>query len=173
MRYDIHDKLCKRDAQVALDFDAPVPPGTDVEFVGNVTGEITLRNIGGEIAAWGHIEATALMECARCLETHKEPISFDFSESCSFEQIDEPLAYTSVADEEETAAIPILDGDIVDISELVRQLLVLNAPSRSICSEECEGLCPHCGKNLNVAHCNCERDEIDPRLAPLRELLED
>ncbi|MGM0494358.1 MAG: YceD family protein [Armatimonadota bacterium] len=172
MRYDIQHQLTQRDAEITLEIDEPTPIGTDVEFVGNVTGRITLHNTGGRIAAWGHLEATALMECGRCLVEHKVPLSFDFSETCSFDQIDEPLAYTQVASEDETAAIPLLDGDTVDLSELVRQLLVLHTPPRSLCREACRGLCPHCGENLNVEECECETEEIDPRLAPLRELLQ-
>jgi uncharacterized protein len=172
MRYDIRDQLSRRDAEITLEIDEPVPIGTDTEFVGNVSGRITLHNMGGEVAAWGHLEATALMECARCLEKHSVAVSFDFSETCSFEQIDEPLSYTQVASEDERAAIPLLDGDTVDLSELVRQLLVLHAPQRSLCREDCRGLCSHCGANLNVAECGCVTEQIDPRLAPLRELLQ-
>lgn len=172
MRYDIRDQLSKRDTEITLDIDEPVPPGTDVEFVGNVTGQITLHNAGGEVAAWGHLEATALIECGRCLAEHEVPLSFEFSETCSFEQIDEPLSYTQVASEDESAPIPIMDGDIVDLSELVRQLLVLHTPSRSLCRPDCRGICPHCGTNLNMGQCECETEEIDPRLAPLRELLQ-
>ncbi len=172
MRYDIRDQISKRDGQVALEIDAPVPVGTDVEFVGNVSGRITLRNAGRDIAAWGHLQATALMQCSRCLEEHEVPLEFDFSETCALAQIDEPLSYTQVADDEEPASIPILDGNVVDLSELVRQLLVLHTPARSLCRPDCKGLCPHCGVNLNVSQCECEREEIDPRMAPLRELLQ-
>lgn len=173
MRHVIADKLSKRDQDVALDIDAPAPIGTDAEFVGNVTGRITLRNIGGgEIAAWGHLNAVALMPCGRCLVEHEVPLEFDFSESCALTQIDEPLSYTQVADEDEPARIPLLDGDVVDLSELVRQLLVLHVPLRSLCRPDCRGLCPHCGANLNETRCECDEDEIDPRMAPLRDLLD-
>ncbi len=171
MRYDIRDELSKRDNQVALDIDAPPPVGTDVEFVGNVTGRITLRNVGGEVAAWGHLKAVAWLECGRCLEKHEVPLEFDFAETCAFAQIDEPLSYTQVTDEDDPAPLPILDGNVVDLTELVRQLLVLQIPARSLCRPDCKGLCPHCGVNLNEADCECELDEVDPRLAPLRELL--
>ncbi len=172
MRYDIRHQLSPRDAEITLEIDEPVPVGTDVEFVGNVTGRITLHNMGGQVAAWGHLEATALIKCGRCLVEHEVPLSFEFSETCSFEQIDEPLAYTQVASEDESAAIPLLDGDSVDLSELVRQLLVLHTPPRSLCQAACRGICPHCGTNLNVEECECETEDIDPRLAPLRELLQ-
>ncbi|MGC9319392.1 MAG: YceD family protein [Armatimonadota bacterium] len=172
MRYDIADTLRKRDAQVVLDIDAPAPIGTDVEFAGNVTGQITLRNAGRLIAAWGHLKAVAVMQCSRCLAEHEVPLRFDFSETCALAQIDEPLSYTRVAEEDEPAPIPILDGDTVDLSELVRQLLVLHLPARSLCRPDCKGLCPQCGANLNEGPCGCEHEEVDARLAPLRELLE-
>ncbi|MGD9497735.1 MAG: DUF177 domain-containing protein [Armatimonadota bacterium] len=172
MRYRIRDKLSKRDSQFTLQINAPAPPGTDVEFVGNVTGPITLRNVGREVAAWGHLAATARMQCGRCLLEHEVPIEFDFTETCSLAQIDEPLSYTQVADEDEPAPIPVLDGDVVDLSELVRQLLVLHLPVRSLCRPDCRGICPACGADLNETTCECERVEIDPRLAPLRELLQ-
>lgn len=172
MRYDIRDRISKRDTKVTLDIDTPAPPGTEVEFVGNVTGRVTLRNIGREIAARGHLEAVALMECSRCLTMHEVPIEFDFTETCALTQIDEPLSYTQVVDEDEAAPIPILDGDVVDLSELVRQLLVLNLPVRSLCRPDCKGICPHCGANLNETQCQCESEQVDPRLAPLRKLLQ-
>jgi uncharacterized protein len=172
MRYDIQDQLSKRDEEVTLDIDEPAPPGTDVEFVGNVTGRITLHNMGGQVAAWGQLSATALMECGRCLAEHEVPLNFEFSETCSFDQIDEPLSYTQIASEDDSAPIPLMDGDVVDLSELVRQLLVLHTPVRSLCQQDCEGICPHCGTDLNVSECDCEIDEVDPRLAPLRELLQ-
>lgn len=99
-------------------------------------------------------------------------MEFEFSESCTLAQIDEPLSYTQVADEDEAAPIPILDGEAIDLSELVRQLLVLNLPARSLCRPDCRGLCAQCGADLNHGECRCAREEIDPRLAPLRELLQ-
>ncbi|HCA46557.1 MAG TPA: DUF177 domain-containing protein [Armatimonadetes bacterium] len=171
MRYDIRDQLSRRDAEITVEIDAPAPMGTEIEFRGNVTGEVTLHNMGDEIAAWGHLNATARLECSRCLEMHEVPMRLDFSEACSFAQIDEPLAYTHVADEDESAAIPILDGETVDLSELVRQLLVLHAPQRSLCRPDCNGICPQCGTNLNNGACDCGNEDVDPRLAPLRNLL--
>jgi uncharacterized protein len=65
-----------------------------------------------------------------------------------------------------------MDGDIVDLSELVRQLLVLHTPTRSLCRPDCRGICPHCGTNLNVDQCRCETEQVDPRMEPLRQLLQ-
>ena len=50
------------------------------------------------------------------------------------------------------------------------QLLVLNTPWRSVCRPDCQGLCPNCGQNLNEGDCDCQHQQIDPRLASLQEL---
>jgi iron only hydrogenase large subunit-like protein/nitrogen-specific signal transduction histidine kinase len=60
----------------------------------------------------------------------------------------------------------------IDLSPLVRELSLLESPMQPLCQPDCQGLCMVCGQNLNEADCGCEVDEIDPRLAKLRSLLE-
>lgn len=64
-----------------------------------------------------------------------------------------------------------LDGFILDFDELVRTDILLELPTKFLCSEDCKGLCVKCGANLNETQCNCPTREPDPRLAALRELL--
>jgi uncharacterized protein len=97
-------------------------------------------------------------------------LEFRVDEECALAQIDEPDAYEVGADGVD--AMPILDDDIIDLSELVRQNLVVNLPTAVLCAPACLGLCPGCGKNLNEGPCQCDTDRIDPRLAKLRELLD-
>ena len=59
----------------------------------------------------------------------------------------------------------------IPFSDLVRESLILAEPLKSVCSETCRGLCPHCGINLNTAQCGCQGKLIDPRLAVLQKLL--
>ena len=58
-----------------------------------------------------------------------------------------------------------------DLEDIVRTVFVLNLDSKLLCKEDCKGLCPQCGKNLNDGPCNC-RKELDPRFAALKQLLE-
>ena len=58
----------------------------------------------------------------------------------------------------------------IDVGEALREELVLTAPAYVVCSEECRGLCPHCGMNLNETTCECATDEPDPRWDALRAL---
>jgi uncharacterized protein len=171
MRYDIRDQLTVADGSVACEVDAPAPPGAGAEFVERVTGQVDLRNTGEHILARGWLRTTAVAECSRCLRKHHEHIEFDFCEDCSLTQIDEPISYAAELGGDESVPVPILDDRMVDLSELVRQLLIVHLPSHSVCSPDCRGLCPHCGADLNEGACDCEDDSLDPRLAPLRDLL--
>lgn len=58
------------------------------------------------------------------------------------------------------------------MDEQLTELLEEEFPFRILCREDCAGLCPRCGKDLNEGSCQCESDEIDPRLAPLKDILE-
>lgn len=63
------------------------------------------------------------------------------------------------------------DG-VLDLDELMGDVFLLNLDTKNLCSEDCKGLCPGCGANLNEESCRC-RKEVDPRLAKLAQLLED
>ena len=63
------------------------------------------------------------------------------------------------------------DG-VLDLEELVRADVLLELPTKVLCSEDCRGLCAQCGKNLNEGSCTCEKKQIDPRLAVLSQLLD-
>jgi uncharacterized protein len=64
---------------------------------------------------------------------------------------------------------PVADGRI-DMAEVVREQLLLAMPEQIFCREDCLGLCPKCGSNLNLIDCKCADDEIDPRWAALKNL---
>ncbi len=64
------------------------------------------------------------------------------------------------------------EGDDVYLEELVISTILLSLPMKSLCDEGCKGLCPVCGTDLNKEQCDCEDNDIDPRLAKLKELLD-
>ncbi len=76
--------------------------------------------------------------------------------------------------EEESAEHPeffVLDGNEVDLDEVLSTCLILDMETKFLCREDCKGLCQKCGKNLNLGPCAC-RNEIDPRFAVLEQLLD-
>lgn len=72
---------------------------------------------------------------------------------------------------EDSDDIVLLEAGTVDVGELARTAFILGMDTKTLCSEDCKGLCPRCGANLNEGPCGCKR-EIDPRLAALAKLLE-
>ena len=62
-------------------------------------------------------------------------------------------------------------GDILDLTEVLQDNLLLGIPMKILCQEDCAGFCSLCGQDLNEGQCQCEKDDLDPRLAGLKVLL--
>ena len=80
------------------------------------------------------------------------------------------ILVVSLNDEENDSFI-LIDNYQLPLDELVEEDLLLDQPTKILCREECKGLCPHCGKDLNEGPCACHPETVDPRLAILKELL--
>jgi len=169
MRYQLLAQLRKPQGRVVVEIDAPAPSGTGADLVGNVVGQAELTNTGKTVTARGHLAGEALLRCSRCLAEYPWPFEIDFVENCALRQIDDPEQYQAGLDEEDT--VPILDEEIVDLAELVRQLIAVEVPFRPLCKPDCAGLCPRCGADLNQGPCGCAEDSVDPRWVQLRSLL--
>jgi uncharacterized protein len=118
----------------------------------------------------GHLGASVVLACGRCLESFTLPI----------QQEVEVFYLPQRPGEGEEEDIELKDRDMivayytagqVDLGELVREQLYLTLPMKRVCREECRGLCPRCGKNRNHEGCTCPTEETDPRLVPLAGLL--
>ena len=85
-----------------------------------------------------------------------------------------PLSAVIVDENDDNADDPelfFLDGNEIDLDEILATLFILDMDSKFLCREDCKGLCPKCGKNLNLGPCGCGK-EIDPRFAVLEQLLD-
>lgn len=100
--------------------------------------------------------------CDRCLEPFERDYSYSFEEILVLEESEE---------HDEYIAAP---GARLDLDELCLSDLLLSLPYKQLCDlgEDCKGLCPRCGANLNHVCCECGTSEADPRLAVLQDLLE-
>ncbi len=123
-----------------------------------VRGEI--RNAAGALMLQADAETDLELTCDRCAKTFVRPFSL---------RIDTLLA-TELSGEE-ADDIVLLEGAELDVDELVRTAFILGMDTKHLCKEECKGLCPGCGVNLNEEDCRC-KPEVDPRLNALRQLLD-
>lgn len=116
----------------------------------------------------GKINAKVEVECSRCLIPVISTLESNFK--VGYIQAEH---YTKEKESElhgEDLEIAIYDGEKIDLSDLAREQILLNLPTQTFCSENCQGLCPKCGANLNKEKCSCETKEIDPRWAKLKDL---
>lgn len=117
--------------------------------------------------------ATTRLElpCSRCLESFSLPVDAAFE----LRYVPQPEASREDEAEREIAEDDLItafyrDG-MLDVLELLREQFQLALPMKPLCSEGCHGLCPQCGTNLNRSSCACRPAWEDPRLAPLKSLL--
>lgn len=127
-----------------------------------VIAEGTVRNTAGVLVMKGTVRTRIHGVCDRCAGEFQKDVSFP---------IDAVLVTELSSEEDEDENIFPLVGDSADLEEIVRTVFVLNLDSKLLCREDCKGICPRCGKNLNLGKCDC-RKEPDPRLAALAQLLE-
>jgi uncharacterized protein len=83
------------------------------------------------------------------------------------------LGHTAHGQGEETGEGVVMlaaDEEAIALDEEVRQLILLDVPLKHLCREDCRGICPGCGVDLNAAECTCTKAEIDPRWAKLSEV---
>lgn len=116
-----------------------------------IKGVLTNTKKGILFEADGNTEAVYL--CSRCLERVKVPIQFNINE----------MFYPSGSVENEKEAETFCD-DEMDLTDVIQRSILENLPMKVVCKEECKGLCPKCGKNLNEGDCDCNDTEFDPRL---------
>ncbi|OXM15951.1 YceD family protein [Paenibacillus herberti] len=126
--------------------------------------ELDVGPYGKSAGVKGELNADLTMVCSRCLE----PVEKQFSIS-----IEERFALaTTVKNPDEDEDLIIVKEDKVNLQPYVEGTLLIYLPLAPLCSEDCKGLCPDCGTNLNEQSCGCSRDRIDPRFEALKKLLE-
>jgi len=133
------------------------------------SGPMRLMHTNTGILVQGRLRAQMQMSCARCLEPVAVPLEITVEEV--FSPTIDILTGKSITPEEEDRALWIDEHHILDLSEVTRQGVLLAIPMSVTCREDCRGLCPNCGQDLNQGKCSCE-PEPDPRWGPLLDLLD-
>lgn len=124
---------------------------------------------GPRVRLSGAITAAVEIQCDRCLRPVVVPVEteFDVTYIPAAMEAETPESAELHAEDLDSS---VYEGDAVDLDEVVREQVLLTLPSRFICQEECRGLCPVCGIDLNTQTCACEQSQTDPRWAALAAL---
>jgi uncharacterized protein len=141
---------------------------------GSLRGRVEIVD-KGTVHVRGRLEGTVEIECSRCLEPY--PVALGQELDLFY------LPRVAGQDDAQEEEVELTDRDVVvgyhdggqlDLGEVVREQVILSLPLKRLCRDECRGLCPTCGKNLNAGDCGCPPPEPaeDPRLAPLKKLFD-
>ena len=129
-----------------------------IQFSKPVKMNLIFKPVGDEIELTGDMDTELLLACSRCLETFSYSIHIELNEKLS----------KTVKNEDED--IIFIEDDRLDLNEIVENNIISILPIKRLCNKDCKGLCHHCGIDLNQSTCKCAEDDIDPRLAKLKEL---
>jgi len=133
-----------------------------------VQGEIGLMRTDRGILVRGRLYTEAEITCSRCLNLFSCPLILDIEEE--YFPVADVAGDTSLPAPEEPGCFTIDDHHVIDLTEVIRQYALLAIPMKPLCCEDCAGLCPACGQNLNQETCHCSPRETDPRWSELSKL---
>jgi uncharacterized protein len=141
----------------------------DAVFLLPVHADISIKKVGEEVFVKGKIETLLSFVCSRCL------VPFEFPVDSRFDLVYLPEEFEEAKEE--------LSGDDllasfyysrkIDLKEVVLEQLNLTFPIKPLCSKDCQGICPVCGKNINSGDCSCVTKDSESRLEKLKIFLKD
>lgn len=138
--------------------------GSSYEFAWKDPVSLTITNLGNkEIMIEGSVKITLIIVCSRCLKKLEYPMDITINKKIDFKLTNEERV--KELDEANYITEYNLDVDI-----LIRNEIIVGLPMRLLCSDECKGICMHCGTNLNEVSCDCDNTILDPRMSAIRDI---
>jgi len=134
----------------------------------SIYGEVSLLRTDRGILMTGILNTRIKAVCSRCLGDFDQPLTLKLEEE--FLPVVGPSIGTSLPWSGEDGAFVIDENQEIDLGEVVRQCTLLALPMKPLCRGDCAGLCPSCGRNLNLGPCSCP-GAVDPRFAELAKLV--
>ncbi|MEW5975229.1 MAG: DUF177 domain-containing protein [Acidobacteriota bacterium] len=138
---------------------------SEVALPGKIEVEVVAERQASNIRVRGHFATEIEVACSRCLEAVHLPLISDFDQF--YQSNAEHHLMGEIELSEKDTELGFFSGDCIDVSDIIREQILLALPMKPMCREDCLGLCPYCGKNRNLTACDCESLSVDPRLAEL------
>ncbi len=137
-------------------------------IIGPIRVHLRLSKSGRMIHVKSRVETGVELLCDRCLEPFFRGLNPEFSTVLK-PRPDFPLAEERELNREDLES-DFYEGEEINLTSFVQDQVLLTLPQKAVCREECRGLCPRCGKNLNREVCQCPTVLIDPRFQALKNL---
>jgi len=132
-------------------------------FYGKFKSDVLVSKLHDQLIVKASTDFKVKYECDRCGCEYKSTLKSDYK-----------MVYLMNEEPEETESLNVnyldREADKIDLKNDVREFALLSIPMKKLCKEDCKGLCPKCGIDLNKEQCKCTNDEVDPRWKPLMDL---
>ncbi len=136
--------------------------GDEISFSSNFKVEVEIKRISKGLELTGSGEAKVNLSCSRCLKKTPYLLNFEIDEIFIERKMEEFVPRDS--------DFFFIEKESIDLYPMLRQLIIVNLPMKFLCREDCRGICPRCGTDLNEGDCDCLQGEVDVRWEPLKKL---
>ncbi len=140
--------------------------GLGSNFPGSVVIDATIDKSGRQFCLQADIRTAGLFQCDRCVEEFEHEVSARFSVLYVYDGLDAGRS----SDDEVRVISP--ETPQLDLTDDIRESVMLSVPLKLLCKENCKGLCPHCGVNLNRGTCSCKDENVDGRWESLKKFID-
>ncbi len=164
------------EAQEVLTLDTIELPDGTFPIVKKSPMSLVVTNTGKKkLSLKGSVDVTVLIPCDRCLEEVPVDIPIVIDREIRLDEAGEDDSGSEAMTTLELQGITELEesgitGHTLDVNQLFRAEVLLNWPMKTLCSEDCAGICEKCGTNLNNGSCDCDNTELDPRMAVIQDI---
>ncbi len=150
--------LARLNRDTTLDFDFETP----------LRGEAWIQRMGKAYLVRGKVQVILGLRCARCLKEFSYPLSSNYG--LTLHPVKEAVGQGEVELEEEEMEAIFFEGGEIHLSEMAYEQIFLDIPYQPLCREDCKGLCPRCGRDLNQSLCDCVKEELGSGFSGLQKM---
>jgi uncharacterized protein len=171
LHLELNENVAGHPFYAALD-DSTLSDYTRVRFLAPLKVALTLRRIRGMVEMSGRLRSRIAALCSRCLI----PLEIELDSRFQLMYARRPGAEARPSMQKEIelttedVGLMLFDGDVIDIRQGIYEEALAALPLKPLCRDDCQGLCPHCGVDLNRQACHCAQETVDPRLVKLKQL---
>ena len=172
--YNVRSLLCNPSGIITvsetLELACLVSGGEEIPLLEPIRVSGQISAVGGGVLRFdGTADTLALMACARCNTPVEVPFHVEISQRFAKEPDEKARPSSEELSLDEAEAEPI-ENDRIDLEDVILYEIKLSIPMKVLCKEDCKGLCPVCGQNLNKGSCSCVTKDTDPRWDALKGL---
>lgn len=140
----------------------------DFDFETPLQSEVKIKKAGRSVLITGEVQTTLRLQCVRCLKEFLYPLSTTFDLTLHPLREAPSEEETELGSEEMESSF--FEGGEIHLSEIACEQVFLEIPYQPLCQEGCKGLCPTCGKDLNLSSCDCVKEEFTTGFSALKKL---